>query len=292
MKRERRGFEYGLLDLAAKKEIWRSCLKALAIPGYQVPFSSRELPIARGFGTGGLQITLSLAMPGDVLKVIDQGADECVNACSIRELVAKVSPGVQTTTVTEEATIIQTRHRVPETPLRPGQILVFQVPYPDPLGYVEPYETARVELHAENNYTPLYVVLYENVVAYGEIQISSDYPTRIHDRYVIDPSPIPRWDVPDLNGSDAILLFGAGREKKIYAVPPYTLGVPLDFEDVRFSVEQFRAPNGERKTCSRCGSADTFLDEFFDLDGAKRYSCSDTEYCDRIRSRAKAVAHP
>ena len=277
--RQRRGFEYGLLDIAAKKEIWRSCLKALATPGYQVPFSSREMPIARGFGTGGLQITLALATPTDVLKVIDQGADECVNACSIRELVAKVSPGVTSTTETEDATIIQTRHRIPETPLKKGQVLVFQVPFPDPLGGVETYETVRVEMHGENNYTPLFVLLYENVVAYGEIQISSDYPTRIFDRHVLDPSPIPRWDVPDLNDNEGILLFGAGREKKIYAVPPYTKAVPLDFEDVRFSVEGFRSKTGERFKCFRCGADDTFLDEFFDADGSTHHSCSDTEYC-------------
>ncbi|HWR91493.1 MAG TPA: alpha-D-ribose 1-methylphosphonate 5-phosphate C-P-lyase PhnJ, partial [Desulfobacterales bacterium] len=35
-------------------------LKAVAIPGCQVPFGSREMPIARGWGTGGLQLTLSL----------------------------------------------------------------------------------------------------------------------------------------------------------------------------------------------------------------------------------------
>ena len=285
MSRPRKGFEYGLLDIAAKKEIWRSCLKALAVPGYQVPFSSREMPIARGFGTGGLQITLSLASPGDVLKVIDQGADECVNACSIRQLVETVSPGVRSTTDTTEATIIQTRHRIPETPLAKGQILVFQVPYPDPLGFVEPYEQVRVEMHGEEDYSRLYVLLYENVVEYGEIQLSSDYPTQVHGRFVIDPSPIPRWDIPILNRSKAIMLFGAGREKKIYAIPPFTQSIPLDFEDVPISVESFRDDQGQRYRCSKCGADDTFLDEFFDAQGETHYSCSDTEYCDRNVSK-------
>ena len=281
MSSTRKGFEYGLLDIAAKKEIWRSCLKALAVPGYQVPFSSREMPIARGFGTGGLQITLSLAASGDVLKVIDQGADECVNACSIRQLVETVSPGVDTTTNTQQATIIQTRHRIPETPLEKGQILVFQVPYPDPLGFVEPYEQTRVEMHGEEDYSRLYVLLYENVVAYGEIQMTSDYPTKVHDRFVIDPSPIPRWDIPRLHESRAILLFGAGREKKIYAVPPFTRSIPLDFDDVPFTVESFRSSQGERFRCAKCGSDSTYLDEFFDVDGGKHHACSDTEYCAR-----------
>ena len=64
-------YSYAFLDELSKKAVRRALLKAVAIPGYQVPFGSRELPIARGWGTGGLQITLSLIGPGDVVKVID-----------------------------------------------------------------------------------------------------------------------------------------------------------------------------------------------------------------------------
>ena len=67
------GYPYGFMDDGAKKDIRRSILKAVAIPGYQVPYGSREMPIARGWGTGGIQITLSLIKPDDILKVIDQG---------------------------------------------------------------------------------------------------------------------------------------------------------------------------------------------------------------------------
>ena len=81
------GYSYGFLDAISKREIRRSLLKAVAIPGYQVPFGSRELPIARGWGTGGLQVTLSLIGPGDVVKVIDQGDDASVNAQNLRRLV-------------------------------------------------------------------------------------------------------------------------------------------------------------------------------------------------------------
>src|SRR6266545_1188240 len=90
------GYSYAFLDAISKREIRRSLLKAVAIPGYQVPFGSRELPIARGWGTGGLQVTLSLVGPGDVIKVIDKGADEGVNAVNIRRLVERTSPGVET----------------------------------------------------------------------------------------------------------------------------------------------------------------------------------------------------
>lgn len=79
-------YNYGFLDEDSKKEIRRATLKALAIPGYQVPFASRELPIGRGWGTGGLQLTLSLIGKADILKVIDQGNDESVNAVNLKNL--------------------------------------------------------------------------------------------------------------------------------------------------------------------------------------------------------------
>ena len=70
--------------------------KAIAIPGYQVPFASREMPIARGWGTGGLQLTLSLVGREDILKVIDQGSDESVNAVNIKKLIATTT-GIKVT---------------------------------------------------------------------------------------------------------------------------------------------------------------------------------------------------
>jgi len=50
--------------------------------------------------------------------VIDQGSDDTTNAVSIRKFFAKTA-GVKTTSATDEATIIQTRHRIPETKLAP-----------------------------------------------------------------------------------------------------------------------------------------------------------------------------
>ncbi|MCL1905589.1 MAG: alpha-D-ribose 1-methylphosphonate 5-phosphate C-P-lyase PhnJ, partial [Clostridiales bacterium] len=74
-----KNYNFAFLDEGSKREIRRAALKAVAIPGYQVPFGSRELPIGRGWGTGGIQLTLSLIGPEDILKVIDQGSDESVN---------------------------------------------------------------------------------------------------------------------------------------------------------------------------------------------------------------------
>jgi alpha-D-ribose 1-methylphosphonate 5-phosphate C-P lyase len=102
----------------------------------------------------------------------------------------------------------------------------------------------------------------------------------------MDPSPIPRWDVPKLHMAETLYLFGAGREKRIYAIPPYTNVVPLEFDDFKFNVEDF---NG--KVCSLCGSADTFLDEIFNSEtGKQTYLCSDTSYCSKVSARKK-VSH-
>src|ERR671910_3755063 len=116
-------YNFAYLDEQTKRMIRRAILKGIAIPGYQVPFASREMPMPYGWGTGGVQVTASVIGPDDVLKVIDQGADDTTNAVSIRKFFERTT-GVRTTTRTVEATLIQTRHRIPETPLRAGQLLV------------------------------------------------------------------------------------------------------------------------------------------------------------------------
>lgn len=279
-----RKYSYAFLDELSKREIRRKLLKAVAIPGYQVPFASRELPIGRGWGTGGLQITLSLVGPDDVLKVIDQGSDAAVNAMNIRRLVEGTT-GIPVTSDTRAATIIQTRHRIPEEPLQPHQILVLQVPTPEPLRLVEPSEANTRRMHAEQDYGRMWVHIYEDIVRWGDISISSRYPVRVHGRYIMDPSPIPRWDIPKLDQSGTLHLFGAGKEKRLYAIPPYTSVKPLEFADFAFRVENF---SGLR--CQRCGSETTYLTLVYDDRTRNRvYICSDTDYCRRRQESATAT---
>jgi len=269
-----KNYNFGFLDEGSKREIRRASLKAVAIPGYQVPFGSRELPIGRGWGTGGIQLTLSLIGPDDILKVIDQGSDESVNAVNIKKFVGMCTD-VKTTTDTREATLIQTRHRIPEIPLSKGQILVFQVPIPEPLRIVEAREEVTKKMHAEKDYAPMWLQLFESIVKYKKVTLSSEYPCMIEGRYMMNPSPIPKFDNPKLHNAECLYLFGAGREKKIYAIPPYTEVISLAFDDVPFERETFKG-----KKCKRCGSSDTFLDEMFDAQtGSKIYQCSDTSYC-------------
>jgi alpha-D-ribose 1-methylphosphonate 5-phosphate C-P lyase len=253
-------------------------LKAVAVPGYQVPFGSRELPIARGWGTGGLQLTLSLSGPGDVVKVIDQGADDSVNAVNIRRLIERTAPDVTTTTDTAAATIVQSRHRTPELPLRNDQLMVYQVPLPEPLRVIERREAETRRMHGEADYSRMWVALYEDIVRNGQITRAAGYPLLVHHRHIMSPSPIPKWDLPRLHMSENLSLFGAGREKRIYAVPPYTSVVPLAFEDYPFVVESFTG-----KRCALCGSEDSFLVATPDAAGGAYYVCSDTAWCaDRV----------
>jgi len=266
-------YNFAFFDEGSKREIRRATLKALCIPGYQVPFASREMPIARGWGTGGLQLTLSLVGKTDVLKVIDQGADESVNAVSIKKLVADTT-GIAITTRTGEATLIQSRHRVPEEPLATGQILVLQVPIPEPLRAIEPKEAVTKRLHAEAEYSGAYLMLFEEIQRYGTLAGGSDHPVTVAGRYVMAPSPIPRFDNPKLHFSRGTILLGAGREKKIYAVPPFTQVVSLAFDDYPFRVENF-----DGKRCLFCGSTGVFLDEIPGADGSAVYQCNDTGFC-------------
>lgn len=267
-------YNFAFFDEGSKREIRRATLKAIAIPGYQVPFASREMPIARGWGTGGLQLTLSLVGKEDVLKVIDQGSDESVNAVNIKKLITKTT-GVKVTQETAQATLLQSRHRIPETPLKEGQILVLQVPMPEPLRYYEPSEYETKKLHSEQEYSGAWLMLFEQIMNYGNMATASDHPVLVHDRYVMAPSPIPRFDNSKLDCSQALILFGAGREKKVYAVPPYTNVVSLAFEDYRFEVESF-----EDKSCRLCGATGVYLDEIVDeVTGKTIYQCNDTSYC-------------
>ena len=60
-------YNFAFLDEQTKRMIRRALLKAVAIPGYQVPFASREMPMPYGWGTGGIQVTASVI--GDFMKM-------------------------------------------------------------------------------------------------------------------------------------------------------------------------------------------------------------------------------
>lgn len=272
---------YGFLDPSAKRELRRKILKAIAVPGCQMPYASREVPMARGWGTGGLQVTLTLLKPSSVVKVIDQGADDGVNAVSIRHFLSKVS-GARETTDTCAATIIQSRHRIPEEVMREDQILVLQVPNPEPLRPVEPHISIARQMHADADYARLWLILYEQMLRAGRIMQGSSYPSLVNGRHVMTPSPIPRWDVPKLDVARHLTLLSAGREKRLHAVPPFTRVEPLVFSDVPYQVEDHAG-----LTCDRTGLKGFFMNEIPQADGGALFDVSDSGLGEKAMRRAE-----
>jgi alpha-D-ribose 1-methylphosphonate 5-phosphate C-P lyase len=270
-------FNYAYIDEFTKKEIRRKTLKAVCIPGYQVPYSSPEMPISRGWGTGGLHLTLSLVGQEDVVKVIDQGSDASVNACNLRLFIAEMARcGV--TFDTAAATIIQSRHRVPEEILTEKQIMVLQVPQPEILRSVERHEAKTRMMHAEADYAKIWVTLYEAYVRSGTLRSGAGHPIMVNGRYVATPSPIPSWDVPNLSMARCLYLFGAGREKRIHCIPPFTHVAPLEFEDIRFKVEEFI---GVR--CSASDKDKAFMDQIYADDLSHSWVINDSNFLDKVR---------
>jgi alpha-D-ribose 1-methylphosphonate 5-phosphate C-P lyase len=263
---------YGFLDPSAKREIRRKTLKAIAVPGCQMPYASREVPMARGWGTGGLQVSLTLVNPMMRVKVIDQGADDSVNAASIRRFIAQVA-GCPTTLDTLEADLIQSRHRIPEERLREDQILVLQVPNPEPLRPVQPNMSIARQMHADADYGRMWLQLYEQIVRAGRVMQGAAYPSLVNGRHVMTPSPIPRWDVPKLHLAQHLTILSAGREKRLHAVPPFTAVQPLVFDDIPYRVEDHAG-----LTCHRSGARGFFMNEIPQGDGTSAHEISDSEY--------------
>ena len=263
---------YSFLDGSAKRELRRKILKSVAVPGCQMPYASREVPMARGWGTGGLQVTLTLAAPQKTIKVIDQGADDSVNAASIRRFIARVA-GTQTTMDTLRADLIQSRHRIPEEVMREDQVLVLQVPNPEPLRPVQPNMSIARQMHADADYGRMWLQLYEQLVRSGRVMQGASYPSLVHGRYVMTPSPIPRWDVPKLHMAKHLTILSAGREKRIFAVPPFTRVEPLAFSDVPYKVEDHAD-----LTCSRSNTRGFFMNEIPLEDGSSSFEVSDSEW--------------
>jgi len=147
------------------------------------------------------------------------------------------------------------------------------------LRFLEPRETETRKMHALEEYGLMHVKLYEDIARNGHIATTYAYPVKVEGRYVMDPSPTPKFDNPKMHMSEALQLFGAGREKRIYAVPPYTDVVSLDFDDHPFEIQSFDKP------CALCGAEDVYLDEvILDDKGGRMFVCSDTDHCEDRRA--------
>ena len=207
----------------------------------------------------------SVYLPGFTLPSSIMATSDLREAIADAEIIVGVMPSRHVREVYE--------HAAPY--LHAGQVLVYQVPIPEPLRFLEPRETETRRMHALGEYGLMHVKLYEDIARFGHIATSYAYPVKVNARYVMDPSPTPKFDNPKMDDCPALQLFGAGREKRIYAIPPHTNVVSLDFEDHPFTRYRFDAP------CALCGAEDSYLDEIVtDDQGSRMFVCSDTDYCE------------
>ena len=134
-------------------------------------------------------------------------------------------------------------------------------------------------------YGLMHVKLYEDIARFGHIATTYAYPVKVERRYVMDPSPTPKFDNPKMDNCPALQLFGAGREKRIYAIPPYTEWCRSISRTIRS-----RATGSTRP--ARCAApSDSYLDEIvIDDQGGRMFVCSDTDYCEAARRPAIAAA--
>ena len=136
-----------------------------------------------------------------------------------------------------------------------------------------------LQMHADADYGQMWLALYEQLVRYKQYVQGASYPSLVNGRYVISPSPIPRWDTPKLHQAAHLTLLSAGREKRLYAVPPYTDVYPLEFTDVPFEVE-----HQQTWTDRFTGTRNKFMTEIPQPDGSVHYEISDTGYIEKLKA--------
>src|SRR5262249_17345243 len=93
---------------------------------------------------------------------------------------------------------------------------------------------------------------------------------------------IPRWDNPKLHQAAHLTLLSAGREKRLYAVPPYTDVYPIEFDDVPFRVEDQAG-----HICVQTGGTQKFMTEIPLPNGDPRWEISDAGYAHKLNGRAR-----
>ena len=93
--------------------------------------------------------------------------------------------------------------------------------------------------------------------------------------------------MPNLHNAECLYLFGAGREKRLYAVPPHTKVEPLEFEDVWFHIENFKDIK-----CASSGYSKAYMDEMFQDDKIKKkYYVNDSNFLDKLLANESFIQH-
>ena len=280
-------YNFAYLDEQTKRMIRRAILKAIAIPGYQVPFASREMPMPYGWGTGGVQVTAAILGPDDVLKVIDQGSDDTTNAVSIRKFFAKTA-GVA-------------HHHPhgrgnghPDPPPHPrdrrckeGRSWSIRCRSPSRCVSSSRARPRRGGCTRSAEYGLMHVKLYEDIARHGHIATTYAYPVKVEG---------PLRDGPVADAEIRQSEDGPLRRRCSCSAPaarsastpcrPIPRSVSLDFEDHPFEVAALRrALRAVRR------AEQFYLDEVvLDDHGGRMFVCSDTDYCEDRRPTAIAAS--
>ncbi|PRC57922.1 carbon-phosphorus lyase, partial [Mycobacterium sp. ITM-2017-0098] len=83
--------------------------------------------------------------------------------------------------------------------------------HPEPLRRVVPDDVAAVARHADRDYTPAWLDLYDAQARLGGPRTGADHPVLVAGARLMSPSPIPRYDVLRLDQRPHPILLGAGR---------------------------------------------------------------------------------
>ena len=150
---------------------------------------------------------------------------------------------------------------MPEVPLGEEQILVLQVPMPEPLRFVEPSEYATKRLHAEKEYSGAYLALFEEIMKHGRV-VHRRGPPRRGARPLRDgPEPHPALRQPQApplarrSSSSA-----RGGRRRSTRSRPITDVASLDFEDHPFEVEDLSRADA----AGSAAPTGVFMDELID----------------------------
>ena len=138
----------------------------------------------------------------DTLKVIDQGADDTTNAVSIRHFFERTDRGATTSRrrrrVSSKLAIAFPKRRWPRTRSSSTRC------DPEPLRWLEPREAETRKMHALADYGPMYTKILEDIAQFGRVTTAYDYPVLVNGRYLMKPSPIPKFDNPKMDMNPAL----------------------------------------------------------------------------------------
>ena len=158
-------------------------------------------------------------------------------------------------------------------------MLVYQVPIPEPLRFLEPRETETRKMHALEEYGLMHVKLYEDIARHGHIATTYAYPVKVEGRYVMDPSPTPKFDNPKMHMSrGAAAVRRRPREAHLRRAALHRSGEP------RLRGPPVRDPALRRALRAlRRRAASISTRSILDDQGGHMFVCSDTDHCEDRR---------